>query len=59
MAALGKGMPEHPSITPKKVFNGKSIVHEGAQKSSARQVNRNLLLTPGAEIDTNEKIISE
>ena len=34
------------------VFNGKSIVHEGAQKSNARQVNRNLLLTPGAEIDT-------
>jgi Fe-S cluster assembly protein SufD len=34
------------------VFNGKAIVHEGAQKSNARQVNRNLLLTPGAEIDT-------
>jgi Fe-S cluster assembly protein SufD len=34
------------------VFNGKTIVHEGAQKSNARQVNRNLLLTPGAEIDT-------
>jgi Fe-S cluster assembly protein SufD len=34
------------------VFNGKSIVAEGAQKSNARQVNRNLLLTPGAEIDT-------
>ncbi len=34
------------------VFNGKSIVHEGAQKSNARQVNRNLLLTTGAEIDT-------
>lgn len=34
------------------VFNGKSIVHVGAQKSNARQVNRNLLLTPGAEIDT-------
>jgi Fe-S cluster assembly protein SufD len=34
------------------VFNGKSIVHAGAQKSNARQVNRNLLLTPGAEIDT-------
>ena len=33
------------------VFNGKAIVHEGAQKSNARQVNRNLLLTPGAEID--------
>jgi Fe-S cluster assembly protein SufD len=34
------------------VFNGKTIVHVGAQKSNARQVNRNLLLTPGAEIDT-------
>ncbi|HEX5649942.1 MAG TPA: Fe-S cluster assembly protein SufD [Steroidobacteraceae bacterium] len=34
------------------VFNGKSIVHAGAQKSNARQVNRNLLLTKGAEIDT-------
>ncbi|MDH4167785.1 MAG: Fe-S cluster assembly protein SufD [Gammaproteobacteria bacterium] len=34
------------------VFNGKAIVHAGAQKSNARQVNRNLLLTPGAEIDT-------
>jgi Fe-S cluster assembly protein SufD len=33
------------------VFNGKAVVHEGAQKSNARQVNRNLLLTPGAEID--------
>lgn len=33
------------------VFNGKAIVHEGAQKSNARQVNRNLLLTAGAEID--------
>jgi Fe-S cluster assembly protein SufD len=33
------------------VFNGKAIVHAGAQKSNARQVNRNLLLTPGAEID--------
>ncbi len=34
------------------MFNGKSIVHVGAQKSNARQVSRNLLLTPGAEIDT-------
>jgi Fe-S cluster assembly protein SufD len=33
------------------VFNGKAVVHTGAQKSNARQVNRNLLLTPGAEID--------
>jgi Fe-S cluster assembly protein SufD len=34
------------------VFNGKTIVHPGAQQSNARQVNRNLLLTAGAEIDT-------
>jgi Fe-S cluster assembly protein SufD len=34
------------------VFNGKSVVHVGAQQSNARQVSRNLLLTPGAEIDT-------
>jgi Fe-S cluster assembly protein SufD len=34
------------------VFNGKAVVHEGAQGSNARQVSRNLLLTPGAEIDT-------
>ena len=34
------------------VFNGKAVVHAGAQQSNARQVNRNLLLTPGAEIDT-------
>jgi Fe-S cluster assembly protein SufD len=27
-------------------------VHIGAQQSNARQVSRNLLLTPGAEIDT-------
>lgn len=33
------------------VFNGKAVVHAGAQQSNARQVNRNLLLTPGAEID--------
>ena len=34
------------------VFNGKTIVHPGAQKSNARQVHRKLLLTTGAEIDT-------
>jgi len=34
------------------VFNGKAVVHAGAQQSQARQSNRNLLLTPGAEIDT-------
>jgi Fe-S cluster assembly protein SufD len=38
------------------VFNGKTIVHEGAQKSNARQSSRNLLLTPGAEIDTKPEL---
>ena len=38
------------------VFNGKAIVHEGAQQSQARQTNRNLLLTPGAEIDTKPEL---
>lgn len=38
------------------VFNGKAVVHEGAQKSNARQSSRNLLLTPGAEIDTKPEL---
>jgi Fe-S cluster assembly protein SufD len=38
------------------VFNGKAIVHVGAQKSQARQTSRNLLLTPGAEIDTKPEL---
>jgi Fe-S cluster assembly protein SufD len=38
------------------VFNGKSIVHAGAQQSQARQTNRNLLLTAGAEIDTKPEL---
>jgi Fe-S cluster assembly protein SufD len=38
------------------VFNGKAIVHEDAQKSDARQVSRNLLLSPGAEIDTKPEL---
>jgi Fe-S cluster assembly protein SufD len=38
------------------VFNGKTIVHAGAQKSNARQSSRNLLLTPGAEIDTKPEL---
>ncbi len=38
------------------VFNGKAIVHEGAQQSQARQTNRNLLLTPGAEVDTKPEL---
>ena len=38
------------------VFNGKAVVHPGAQKSQARQTSRNLLLTPGAEIDTKPEL---
>lgn len=38
------------------VFNGKAIVHVDAQKSQARQTSRNLLLTPGAEIDTKPEL---
>ena len=38
------------------VFNGKAVVHPGAQKSHARQSSRNLLLTPGAEIDTKPEL---
>jgi len=38
------------------VFNGKAIVHAGAQKSEARQSSRNLLLSAGAEIDTKPEL---
>jgi Fe-S cluster assembly protein SufD len=38
------------------VFNGKAVVHTGAQQSQARQSSRNLLLTPGAEIDTKPEL---
>lgn len=38
------------------VFNSKALVHPGAQKSNARQVSRNLLLSKGAEIDTKPEL---
>lgn len=38
------------------VFNGKVIVRPGAQKTDARQSNRNLLLSPAAEIDTKPEL---
>jgi Fe-S cluster assembly protein SufD len=38
------------------VFNGKAIVHPGAQQTDARQSSRNLLLSPGAEIDTKPEL---
>jgi Fe-S cluster assembly protein SufD len=38
------------------VFNGKVIVHPGAQKSDARQANHNLLLSRGAEVDAKPQL---
>jgi Fe-S cluster assembly protein SufD len=38
------------------VFNGKVMVHAGAQKTDARQSSRNLLLSPTAEIDTKPEL---
>jgi len=34
------------------VFHGRIIVHEDAQKTDAKQTNRNLLLSDDAQIDT-------
>ena len=38
------------------VFNGKVKVHKDAQKTDARQLSRNLLLSPTAEIDTKPEL---
>jgi Fe-S cluster assembly protein SufD len=38
------------------VFNGTVVVHEGAQKTDARQGNANLLLSDNAEIDTKPEL---
>jgi len=38
------------------VFNGKVIVHPDAQKTDARQVNNNLLLSADAEVDTKPQL---
>jgi Fe-S cluster assembly protein SufD len=38
------------------VFNGKAIVHVGASGTDARQSNANLLLSPGAEVDTKPEL---
>jgi Fe-S cluster assembly protein SufD len=42
--------------TSRAVFNGKVIVHRDAQKSDARQSNRNLLLSENAEVDTKPQL---
>lgn len=38
------------------VFNGKVVVHPGAQKTNAQQANHNLLLSRDAEIDTKPQL---
>jgi Fe-S cluster assembly protein SufD len=38
------------------VFNGKVIVHPDAQKTDARQINNNLLLSDDAEADTKPQL---
>ena len=38
------------------VFNGKVIVHEGADQSDAQQSNGNLLLSDSAEVDTKPEL---
>ena len=37
-------------------YNGKVIVHPGAQKADSSQSSRNLLLSPGAEIDARPQL---
>ena len=38
------------------VFHGRIIVHEDAQKTDAKQTNRNLLLSDNAQIDTKPQL---
>lgn len=38
------------------VFNGKVVVHEDAQKIESAQVNKNLLLSDNAEVDTKPEL---
>ena len=38
------------------VFHGRIIVHKDAQKTDAKQTNRNLLLSDGAQIDTKPQL---
>ena len=40
----------------KGVFHGRIIVHEGAEKTDAKQTNRNLLLSDTAQIDTKPQL---
>jgi Fe-S cluster assembly protein SufD len=38
------------------VFHGRIIVHKGAQKTDAKQTNRNLLLSDDAQMDTKPQL---
>jgi len=38
------------------VFHGRIVVHKGAQKTDAKQTNRNLLLSEEAQIDTKPQL---
>lgn len=38
------------------VFNGKILVHKAAQKTDARQTNKNLLLSPNAVVNTKPQL---
>jgi Fe-S cluster assembly protein SufD len=38
------------------VFHGRIVVHKGAQKTDAKQTNRNLLLSDDAQIDTKPQL---
>jgi Fe-S cluster assembly protein SufD len=38
------------------VFNGKIVVHKDAQKTNARQTNKNLLMSPNAAVNTKPQL---
>ncbi|MFQ5525081.1 MAG: Fe-S cluster assembly protein SufD [Thermoanaerobaculia bacterium] len=50
---LFKGILEGRS---RAVFNGRIFVHKGAQKTDAKQTNRNLLLSPTALVNSNPQL---
>jgi Fe-S cluster assembly protein SufD len=50
---LYKGILEGKS---RAVFNGRIFVHEGAQKTDAKQTNRNLLVSPDAVCNSNPQL---
>ena len=49
-------LQRHPGRTVPRVFHGRIIVHKDAQKTDAKQTNRNLLLSDDAQIDTKPQL---